>query len=176
MRFAFRGNVIGLGAHGEHLMNAQAITPTRLRCLPAEMLRRSSDPLIGFKLYEALAVELAATRDLVLSIGRRGAVERVAAFLLAFSRRNEENRQGRCCFDLPITRTDIGDFLGLSMETVSRAFTELKRLGLIELPRANHVKIVDIEKLRSRADGEQKIIRAAPTSQRSLASRIGRYR
>jgi CRP-like cAMP-binding protein len=156
-------------------MNARAIKPTRLRCLPVEALRRSSDPLIGFRLYEVLAGELAATRDLVLSIGRRGAVERVAAFLLAFSRRNEENQQSRRCFDLPITRTDIGDFLGLSIETVSRAFTELKKRGLIELPRANHVKLVDIEGLRRRADGVQKVLRAAPTSQGSLAYRMARF-
>ena len=53
-----------------------------------------------------------------------------------------------------MTRTDIGDFLGLTIETVSRTFTKLKLLGLIELPQSNHVKLVDIEELQTLADGE----------------------
>ena len=56
-----------------------------------------------------------------------------------------------------MTRADIGDCLGLSIETVSRAFTKLKMLGLIELPRANHVKFADIEGLQNLADGEERI-------------------
>jgi CRP/FNR family transcriptional regulator len=149
--FAYPGDFIGLGAHGEHLMNAQAIKPTRLRCLPVATLRQLSarDPLIGFKLYEALARDLAATRDLVFTKGRRSPIERVAGFLLAFSRRNGENGHDRRCFDLPMTRTDIGDFLGLSVETVSRTFTNLRMHGLIQLPCSNYVKLVDIERLQS---------------------------
>ena len=95
--FAYPGDLstIGLGAQGEHVMNAQAIKPTRLRCLPIATLHHSAakDPGLGFKLYEALARELAATRDLMLTTGQRSAIERVVSFLLAFSRRNERNRQ-----------------------------------------------------------------------------------
>ena len=91
--FAYPGDLIGLGAEGEHVMNAQAIKPTRLRCLPVTALNQIArqDPRLGFKLYEALARELAATRDLLLTTGQRSATERVVAFLLAFSRRNERN-------------------------------------------------------------------------------------
>ena len=154
--FAYPGDLIGLGAQGEHLMNAQAVKPTRLRCLAVAALRQSAarDPMIGFKLYEALAGELAATRDLMLTTGQRSAMERVAGFLLALSRRNERNAQDPTCFELPMTRADIGDFLGLTIETVSRTFTKLKILGLIELPQSNHVKLVDIEDLESLADGD----------------------
>jgi len=90
----------------------------------------------------------------VFTKGRRGAIERVVSFLLAFSRRNGENGHDRRSVDLPMTRTDIGDFLGLSVETVSRTFTKLKMLRLIELPCANHVRFVDIEKLQNLADSE----------------------
>ena len=157
MGFAYPGDLIGLGGEGEHLMNAQAIKPTRLRCLPVAALRQSvsKDPMLGFKLYEALARELAATRDLMLTTGQRSAVERVAGFLLAFSRRNKRNGQDPARFELPMTRTDIGDFLGLTIETVSRTFTKLKVLGLIELPQCNHVSLLDIEELKSLADCEQ---------------------
>lgn len=154
--FAYPGDLIGLGAQGEHMMNAQAIKPTRLRCVPVGTLHQSAakDPALGFKLYEALARELAATRDLILTTGQRSATERVVSFLLAFSRRNERNGQDPSEFELPMTRSDIGDFLGLTIETVSRTFTKLKTLGLIELPQSNRVKLVDIHELEGLAEGE----------------------
>lgn len=156
MGFAYPGDLIGLGAQGAHVMNAQAIKPTRLRCLPIATLHHSAanDPTLGLKLYEALARELAATRDLMLTTGQRSATERVVSFLLAFSRRNERNGQDPSDFELPMTRADIGDFLGLTIETVSRTFSKLKTLGLIELPHSNRVKLVDIDELKSLADGE----------------------
>ena len=142
MGFAYPGDIIGLGVEDEHAMNAQAVKPTRVRCLPVAALRQSAakDPMLGFKLYEALARELAATRDLMLTTGQRSAMERVAGFLLAFSRRNQRNGQDPTTFELPMTRTDIGDFLGLTIETVSRTFTKLKVLQLIELPHSNQVR------------------------------------
>jgi CRP/FNR family transcriptional regulator len=154
--FAYPGDLIGLGAQGEHVMNTQAIKPTRLRCVPVGTLHQSAakDSALGFKLYEALARELAATRDLMLTTGQRSATERVVSFLLAFSRRNERNGQDPSEFELPMTRSDIGDFLGLTIETVSRTFTKLKTLGLIELPQSNRVKLVDIHELEGLADGE----------------------
>jgi CRP-like cAMP-binding protein len=157
MGFAYPGDIIGLGVEVKHAMNAQAVKPTRVRCLPVAALRQSAseDPMLGFKLYEVLARELAATRDLMLTTGQRSAMERVAGFLLAFSRRNQRNGQDPTTFELPMTRTDIGDFLGLTIETVSRTFTKLKVLRLIELPHSNQVRLLDIEHLQSLADGEQ---------------------
>ena len=153
---AYPGDLIGVGSQGEHVMNAQAIKPTRLRCMAVAALHRSAakDPMVGFRLYEALARELAATRDLMLTTGQRSATERVVGFLLAFSRRNERNGQDPSDFELPMRRADIGDFLGLTIETVSRTFTKLRTLGLIELPQSNRVKLVDIDELESLADGE----------------------
>src|SRR5262245_19810380 len=153
--FAYPGDLIGLGAQGEHVMNAQAIKPTRLRCLPFATLRHSAskDPALGLRLYEAVARELATTRDLMLTTGQRSATERVVSFLLAFSRRSQRNGQDPLDFELPMTRADIGDFLGLTIETVSRTFTKLKTLGLIELPHSAQVKLVDLDQLESLAAG-----------------------
>jgi len=153
--FAYPGDLIGLGAEGEHVMNAQAVKPTRLRCLPVSALNQSlaRDPMLGMKLYEALAKELAATRDLVLTTGQRSAIERVAGFLLALSRRNRRNGQDPKAFDLPMTRADIGDFLGLTIETVSRTFTKLKTLGVIGLPQTHSVRILDGDRLEAMAEG-----------------------
>ena len=158
--FAYPGDLIGLGAQGDRVMNAQAIKPTRVRCLPVATLHQSAakDPTLGFMLYEALARELAATRDLMLTTGQRSATERVVGFLLALSRRNTRNGQDPAFFELPMTRADIGDFLGLTIETVSRTFTKLKSIGLIELPQSNRVKLVDIGALENLAEGEGQAI------------------
>src|SRR5215510_4736566 len=154
--FAYPGDLIGLGVEGEHVINAQAVKPTRVRCLSLASLRQSiaEDPTLAIKLYEAVARELAATRDLMLTTGQRSAVERVASFLVALSRRNQRHGQDPTRFELPMTRTDIGDFLGLTIETVSRTFSKLKQIGLIELPCSNQVRLCDLEKLKCRADGE----------------------
>jgi CRP/FNR family transcriptional regulator len=158
--FAYPGDLIGLGAEGAHAMNAQAIKSTRLRCLPIGPLHQSAsrDAALAFKLYEAMTRELAATRDLMLITGQRSAMERVVGFLLAFSRRNERNGQDPAVIELPMTRADIGDFLGLTIETVSRTFTKLKAIGLIELPQSNRVKLTDIDELESLAEGNDHAI------------------
>ncbi len=154
--FAYPGDLIGLGAQREHVMNAQAIMPTRLRCIPAATLRQSAlrDASLAMTLYEAMTLELAATRDLMLITSQRSAVERVAGFLLALSRRNERNGLDPANIELPMTRADIGDFLSLTIETVSRTFTKLKALGVIELPQSSRVKLVDIEELEDLAEGD----------------------
>lgn len=172
--FAYPGDILGLGAIGEHSMNAQAIKPTRLRCLAVATLRQSAarNPRIGLKLYEALARELAASRDLVLTTSKRSAMERVVGFLLAFSRQHAQDTLGNGCFELPMTRSDIGDFLGLSVETVSRAFTRLRICGLIELPRTHHVKLVDIAELKGIADGQGGILGGRLRSPSRLPSRM----
>ena len=156
--FAYPGDLVGLGAEGEHMMNAQAIKPTRLRCLPISGLHRSvaQDPTLYFQLYQAVARELPSARDLMLTTGQRTATERVVSFLLALSRRNARTGRDPAMLELPMTRSDIGDFLGLTIETVSRTFTKLRAMGLIELVHSSEVKLIDIDALKSLADGEDR--------------------
>ena len=155
MGFAYPGDIVGLGIDDEYGMNAQAVKPTRVRCLSLASLRQAAttDPALGLKLYEAMARELAATRDLMLTTGQRSAMERVAGFLMALSKRNQRNGQDPSNFELPMTRTDIGDFLSLTIETVSRTFTKLKSMRLIELPQSNCVKLVNVNALEELAAG-----------------------
>jgi CRP/FNR family transcriptional regulator len=105
--FAYPGDVIGLGVEGEHVMNAQAVKPTRLRCLPVSALRQAvaNEPMLGFKLYQALSRELAAARDLMLTTGQRSAMERVASFLMSLSRRRERTGKDPKSFELPMSRS-----------------------------------------------------------------------
>jgi CRP/FNR family transcriptional regulator len=154
--FAYPGDLIGLGCQGEHIMNAQAIKPTRVRSMPASALYQLAfqDPNLSFKLYQTVANDLAATRDLLMTTGHRSARERIAAFLLAMAQRNKRNGEPEEEIDLPMTRADIADFVGLTIETVSRTLTKFKLAGLIDLPQSARVHLRDIETLQALAEGE----------------------
>jgi CRP-like cAMP-binding protein len=153
--FAYPGDMIGLGAMGEHSSNAQVTNRARVRLIPVASLRQvmRDDAALGFKLYEAMSRELSAARELLLTVSQRTATERVASFLLALSRRNERNGEDPAEFVLPMTRNDIADFLGLTIETVSRTFTKLRCEGVIDLAQSVLVTIVDAAALARIADG-----------------------
>lgn len=153
--FAFPGDVVGLGAGSEHNTSAQAIRPTRLRCLSASALTDAmrNDARLMAKLYQTLAEELRAARELLLSVCQRSASERLAAFLLALVRRNERRELDSGTLDLGMTRTDIADFLGLTIETVSRTFTKFRKSGLIDIAQCTAITIVDRQGLQELAAG-----------------------
>jgi CRP/FNR family transcriptional regulator len=154
--FAYPGDLIGLGACDLHHCNAQATKPSQLRSIPWSAVQRVArhDPALGLRLYEAISLELAAAHDLLLTTGQRSAVERVATFLLAMARRSQRNGQDATVIDLPMTRADIGDFLGLTIETVSRTFTKLRQLKIIDLAQSARVRILDCGALRGLAEGD----------------------
>jgi CRP-like cAMP-binding protein len=153
--FAYPGDLLGLGTLGEHQFNAQATKPSRLRSLPWSTMQHVArqDPAFGIKLYEVMSQELAAAHDLLLTTGQRTATERVAAFLLAMARRGERKGEDASIINLPMTRSDIGDFLGLTIETVSRTFTKLRQLHIIDLAQSTHVHIRDMQALKGLAEG-----------------------
>lgn len=154
--FAYAGDLIGLGSCGEHQFNAQATKASELRILPWSLVQRigRNDPEFGFKLYEAAAQELAAAHDLLLTTGQRTAMESLAAFLLAMARRGRRAKDGHVIIDLPMTRSDIGDFLGLTIETVSRTFTKLRHLRIIDLAQCTQVHVLDMDAMEDLAQGE----------------------
>jgi CRP-like cAMP-binding protein len=86
-----------------------------------------------------------------MTTGHRSACERVAAFLLALSERKGESPR---VIELPMTRSDIADFLGLTVETVSRTITKMKTRRLIDLPQCARVHLRDIEALQALAEGD----------------------
>lgn len=153
--FAYPGDLIGLEAHDTYRFNAQAMRPTRVRCVRWATLQHIArqDPEFGLKLYDAVSLELAAAHDLLLATGRRSATERVTTFLLAMSRRNERCDRDPLVLDLPMTRSDIGDFLGLTIETVSRTFTKLRRQKVIDLAQITRVHLRDLDQLEQLAEG-----------------------
>lgn len=157
INFAFPGDTIGLGAIGEHACNAQATTTTVVRCLPTAVLHEmaAGNPKIGIRLYEAVSRELMASRELLFTVSQRTASERLASFLVALSRRNERRGEDPTEIVLPMTRNDIADFLGLTIETVSRTFSRFRAEGLIDLEQCILVSIRDARRLEAMAAGSE---------------------
>ena len=85
-------------------------------------------------------------------LGRKNAEERLAGFLLDFSKRFKQRGFSASDFYLSMSRSDIGSYLGLAVETVSRLFTRFHDEGLLQVER-KHVQLMDIKKLQSMSGG-----------------------
>jgi CRP/FNR family transcriptional regulator len=115
-------------------------------------------PRLEHKLLERTLSELERTRRRMLLLGRKSASEKVASFLVETAERQEK---GGCKIDfggnnrralvLPFSRQQIGDVLGLTIETVSRQFTRLKSRGIVELPSRRDVVVLDYQALVAEA-------------------------
>ena len=118
---------------------------------PFEELMQST-PHIAQRLLEMTLDELDAAREWMLLLGRKTAREKIASLLAIIARRDAslklKSAKGSIVFDLPLTREEMADYLGLTLETVSRAFSELKRRGLVVLQRADEVRIQDRGSMR----------------------------
>lgn len=131
--FAYPGDLLGLGVLDEHILSAQATSPAKVRCFSAASLEAmaENDADLALKLYKSVCQELTATRSLLVTVGQRSAVERVAAFLLGLRRRSGDES---CeTVTLAMRRSDIADLLGLTIETVSRTLTKLRTMGVIDV-------------------------------------------
>lgn len=130
--FHFPGEVFGFEADGVHHFFADAIVATGLRPLAHSAGREPSREIMEFALRD-----LVRAQEHLLVVGRQNAAERIAAFLKDMAERQGGLEQ----FDLPMSRTDIGDYLGLTIETVSRVFSRLKAQGVIRLVNLRTVEI-----------------------------------
>ena len=153
--FAYPGEFVGFGSIGQHTANAQAMERTRLRCLPISQLRNiiRSNPTLGLEVFDHISSDLCAAHERFLSVTQRSAQERLACFLLMLAQRNERRDGSATKIVLPMTRADIADYLGLTVETVSRVFSKFRKQGLIDLEQCILVTLVDIETLTEIADG-----------------------
>jgi CRP/FNR family transcriptional regulator len=112
-------------------------------------------PHVAQRLLEMTLDELDAAREWMLLLGRKTAREKIASLLAIIARRDATLRlrapKGQLVFDLPLTREEMADYLGLTLETVSRQISALKRDGVIILDGKRHVTIPDLERLMEEA-------------------------
>ena len=149
------GDFCGIATDGTYAYSAEALEPTEICSMPRRKLEAvfSRHPELERRLLAIISHELSVAQDQMLLLGRKTATERLAAFLLRQAERNERLGWPRNPVHLPMSRADIADYLGLTIETVSRTFTKLREDGTIRLPEKAEVELLDPERLRSIAEG-----------------------
>lgn len=139
--FLVPGDYLGLAYGQRYVYGAEAVVPSSLCRFERRRLQRLIDrqPAIERELLERAANELAVAQDQMLLLGRKSALERLASFLVMMARRAGGCPELAPQVALPMGRADIADYLGLTIETVSRSFSALRKSGHIELPSAHLV-------------------------------------
>ena len=154
--FLGEGQCFGLTGLDRHTYSAEALSPVTLIRYSRQVVEAAieTNPELARILFEMACRELDQAQRQMLLLGRKSAGEKVASFLLGSSRRN-----GACdpnkdvVIHLPMSRQDMADYLGLTIETVSRTMSRFKRLGLIGLIGRQRVTLRRTDRLSAMADG-----------------------
>ena len=130
--FHLPGDLFGIVAGEEHRFGAEAVGDATViayrRCSLDGVA--GSDGAVARQVVGAMMRSLERAQNHLLVLGRKTAIEKIATFLIDLAERSPDGDQ----VDLPMSRTDIADYLGLTIETVSRSLTQLERQGVIGLP------------------------------------------
>jgi CRP/FNR family transcriptional regulator len=153
--FLFASDFVGIALKARYAYSAEAVCDMIVCRFPRHKLEAlfADFPALETRLLETAGNELIAAQDQMLLLGRKTAAERLASFLLRLRARAMERDAKTDTVDLPMTRTDMGDYLGLTVETVSRTFTKLRQNGLIATPNPHAVDILDSDGLEGMAEG-----------------------
>jgi len=154
----FAPDFLGRPFRSESGITADTSTEVNVCSFPKTMLDKmiKETPELEHRLLEQTLKELDEARDWMLTLGRKTASEKVASFLyLIATHINPEleagTHAGPVSFELPLTRSDIADFLGLTIETVSRQMTKLRKDEIILIHNNRHVEVPDLAYLAERA-------------------------
>jgi CRP/FNR family nitrogen fixation transcriptional regulator len=145
--FHLPGDVFGLEPDSTHRLAAEAIADTTVRLVKRRCLEQAAGITVQVarSLWAITAGELRHAEDHMLLLGRKSAMERVASFLLEMDRRLAKTAM----MVLPMCRRDIGDYLGLTLETVSRALSQLHAEGVLGFSGARHIVLRNRQRLRT---------------------------
>jgi len=142
--FHLVGDIFGLENSSEHRFTAEAIVDTTVRLIKRRSLElvAESDAMVARNLLSMTTNNLQHAEDHMLLLGRKTSLERVAAFLIEMDRR----LTAAGVLALPMCRRDIADYLGLTLETVSRALSRLHELGILGFIGNNQRQIVLLDR------------------------------
>lgn len=152
--FAILGDFLGVAMDEVHEYTAETVDAVRLCRIPRPGFAALLDqkPHLLKKLHQLAGREINLSRDQIVLLGRKNAEERVAAFLLTFRERLARIAPRSVTIPLPMSRQDIADYLGLTIETVSRTISKLAREKLIVVV-PDGIRILDVERLNDMAEG-----------------------
>jgi CRP/FNR family transcriptional regulator len=150
--FHLPGEILGLDAiqADKHGCSARVLETSAICELPFLRLEELAGdmPSLRHQLFRLLSKEIGQDTEMLALLGKSTAEERLAAFLLSLSNRFKRRGFSATDFFLSMSRQEIGSYLGLALETVSRLFTRFQEDGLLKVER-KHVQILDTEKLQS---------------------------
>jgi CRP/FNR family transcriptional regulator len=152
----FAPDFMGRPFLGESRMAAEAAIDTEICVFPRRALERliSQTPRLEHQLHSQALKELDEARDWMLTLGRKTAQEKVASFLALIASHSDPEAEDKSIFELPLSRADIADFLGLTIETVSRQMTKLRKEGIIQIENNRHVTVPDLDRLNAAAGND----------------------
>lgn len=156
--FMFPGDFLGISMEGEYAFTIEALEDSELWWFSREAFDRfiEAHPSVERELYRLAAHELAAAQRQMVLLGRKTAAERLASFFVDLLKRQQQvGGENARAFDLPMSRLDIADYLGLTKETVSRMLAELRNRRLIKLEKLNRVEVLDSAGLEDVASGNE---------------------
>jgi len=160
--FHLPGEVIGLDAieRETHACSAKVLETSAICEIPFPRLEELSStiPSLQHQMYRLLSKEIGQDTEMLMLLGKKNAEERLATFLLSLSNRFKKRGLSSTDFYLSMSRHEIGNYLGLAVETVSRLFTRFQDEGLLKVER-KHVQLLDVERMEA--------IVAGPHSHRS---------
>jgi CRP/FNR family transcriptional regulator len=155
--FYLPGEIFGLDAiDGEiHQCSAKALETSSICEIPYDQLQPLSGKIgnLQLQMYRLLSREIRTDQNLQTLLSKMSAEERLSSFLLNLAIRYQQRKLSPASFRLPMSRADIGNYLGLAVETVSRAFTRMQENGIIKVDQ-REVRIVDRHQLCNLADTE----------------------
>lgn len=155
--FAYRGDIVGFGQGVAHRFDCDALSRARVQVIPKSslLLAAKERPELSERLLDVAASQVASMQEHSMLLGRKTAAEKIATFLVDLAERAGAVDEGPVRLLLPMTRADMADYLGLTVETVSRNITKLKVLKIIGLPSAGVLTIIDFERLQDLAESEE---------------------
>jgi CRP/FNR family transcriptional regulator len=150
----FAPDFLGRPFQAESAVSAQAATNVVLCSFPKRTLEAliKQSPQLEHSLLKQALRELDEARDWMLTLGRKNALERVASYLLLIANYIDPALQPQSeviAFDLPMSRLEIADFLGLTIETVSRQLTKLRVDGVIHVRQSRHIVVNNPARLKT---------------------------
>lgn len=150
--FHITGEVIGLGAMAanQYMSEARALETTMVCEVPIDVLEAYSEevPSVRQQMLKIMSQEILDNQELMLLLGKKNSDERLATFLLSLSRRFQRRSYSPSQFNLSMSRSDIGNYLGMAEETVCRVFTRFQDDGLLTTER-RQVQLLDQDRLKS---------------------------
>ncbi len=153
--FYFPGEILGFDGIGNnaHASSAKALETSAICEIPFSSLQKLSSlmPNLQRHFFQLMSREITDDQLLITLLSKNSADERVAALMLSISTRNARRKLSATQFRLPMSRVDIGNYLGLTVETVSRVFSRMQKLDILRVEN-KEIEILDAEGLREMAN------------------------